>query len=97
MIRVLLALCLTGCATTPIPPEILGAVNENTNCLAHAETAQERLGRGQIVVGVVPRKGFKTHAVLVVDGFVVDNGALAGPAWRVFRAEDLKRFMEFEQ
>lgn len=88
---VVITAALAGCASTPA--YLNAGLNDNTNCLDHAEEAQRRLG-GEIVVGIVPRNDFKTHAVLVVDGYVIDNGALAGPAWRVIPLADLDRHME---
>ena len=93
MFRLIGCLLLAGCSTFT-PRELTASLNDSTDCLDHALTAQERLGRGEIVTGIVPRQGFKHHAVLVVDGYVVDNGALAGPAWRVMPLAELERHME---
>lgn len=76
------------------PAHIEAALSTETDCLAHAERAIATLGRGEIIVGIFPRGGFKSHAVAVVDGYVIDNGTLAGPAWRIFPARDLYRHME---
>lgn len=70
------------------PPDIaLAAANGRRNCLQHAEEARRQLGRGEVYrmcSSVGP------HAVLIVDGLVIDNGALAGVS--VFPVRDLAHY-----
>lgn len=75
-------------------PEIERAANNGKrNCLEHAREAHRILGRGEVYVFcATDRQTMRTegHAVLLVDGLVIDNGALNG--FRVFPERDLDHY-----
>lgn len=63
------------------------------NCQDHAEGIVELLGRGEIRTLCHVQHGTGNvmwHAVAVVDGYVVDNGAVNG--YRVFPERELKHY-----
>ena len=63
------------------------------NCLDHAEGVVELLGRGEVrtLCHVQHSTGSVVwHTVAVVDGYVVDNGAVNG--YRVFPERELKHY-----
>lgn len=70
------------------PPDIEDAANNGRrDCLGHAREARRMLGRGEVYEFCSARG---PHAVLLVDGLVIDNGALAG--LRVFAQRDLAHY-----
>jgi hypothetical protein len=70
------------------PPDIEDAANNGrVNCLDHAREARRLLGRGEIYLFCSARG---PHAVLLVDGMVIDTGALTGA--RVFPEHDLSHY-----
>ena len=77
----IIAICMNACAWTPkdeawkLSLETPRPPGVNGNCLPVAQALREKYG-GEIAVVSNPKYPRKSHAVLVVDSWVFDNGTL---------------------